>query len=228
MFSSREEEQLSKPGTLLSTLSKLPEQPARQQPASRDTDPEYSGRSDRFLLSDPIMMSNLSTASSDPGGACNLQPEESRSSSFSKPRQLPSAAVSGPEKDEVPQPDQSSYQSVSSSWDAADVRTHEIHLTSDPSFELGNAVDPRDGGSICRTLPLAPPDLSGERPSREAGSSMQPNGPWNPLAPPRDSGHNASQPRGDGAEDASPYLGLAMAVAFFSIVGLMLYKHLNN
>ncbi|XP_014452589.2 mitochondrial antiviral-signaling protein [Alligator mississippiensis] len=228
VFSSREEEQLSKPGTLLSTLSKLPEQPARQQPASRDTDPEYSGRSDRFLLSDPIMMSNLSTASSDPGGACNLQPEESRSSSFSKPRQLPSAAVSGPEKDEVPQPDQSSYQSVSSSWDAADVRTHEIHLTSDPSFELGNAVDPRDGGSICRTLPLAPPDLSGERPSREAGSSMQPNGPWNPLAPPRDSGHNASQPRGDGAEDASPYLGLAMAVAFFSIVGLMLYKHLNN
>ncbi|XP_019408900.1 PREDICTED: mitochondrial antiviral-signaling protein [Crocodylus porosus] len=227
VFSSREEEQLSKPGTLCSTLSELPEQPACQQPSSRDTDPEYSGRSDRFLLSDPIMMSNLSTASSDPGGACNLQPEESHSSSFSKPRQLPSTAVSGPEKDEVPQIGQSTYRSVSSSWDAADVRTHEIHVMNDPDVELEDAVDPRD--SACRTSPAsASPDLSGGRPSHEAGSSMQPSGPWSPMAPPRDSGHNANQPRGDGAEDASPYLGLAMAVAFFSVAGLMLYKHLNN
>ncbi|XP_019381993.1 PREDICTED: mitochondrial antiviral-signaling protein [Gavialis gangeticus] len=229
VFCSREEEQLSKPGMLCSTHSELPEQPACRQPSSQDTDPEYSGRSDRFLLSDPIMMSSLSTTSSDPGGACNLQPEESRSSSFSKPHQLPSAAVSGPEKDEVPQIGRSTYQSLSSSWDAADVRTHEIHVTNDPSLELEDAVDPRDRDSTCRTSPAsASPDLSGGRPSHEAGSSTQPDGPWSPTAPLRDSGHNANQPRGDGAEDASPYLGLAMAVAFFSVAGLMLYKHLNN
>uniref|UniRef100_A0A674HWB8 Caspase recruitment domain-containing protein n=1 Tax=Terrapene triunguis TaxID=2587831 RepID=A0A674HWB8_9SAUR len=128
-----EEVALSKPGVLISTGGV--EEPATRQPESPETNVQYSGRSDRFILSrecsqdsNPLMISESSS------------PEENHYSSRSDHRPQAWAASNGPRRDEATKTSRASLPPENSStWDSTAVGTHEVYVVECPSADLGEA-----------------------------------------------------------------------------------------
>ncbi|XP_074808016.1 mitochondrial antiviral-signaling protein isoform X2 [Natator depressus] len=209
VFSSEpdEEVELSKPGVLTSTGGV--EEPAQRQPESPETNVQYSGRSNRFFLSsecslgsNPLMISESSSACPSSSRAQRNQPEENHYSSQSD-HPLPSWATSnGPRRVEATKTSRASLLPESSStWDSTAVGTHEVHVVEYPGADLGEAPSLRVVASVY------------ENPS------------------PASSGSNINRPKRDSDGTSFPlkdYILPAAIAAFTSVVAFLFYKHLRN
>ncbi|CAM4551031.1 unnamed protein product [Lepidochelys olivacea] len=202
-----EEVELSKPGVLTSTGGV--EEPAQRQPESPETNVQYSGRSNRFFLSsectlgsNPLMISESSSACPSSSRAQRNQPEENHYSSQSD-HPLPSWATSnGPRRVEATKTSRASLLPESSStWDSTAVGTHEVHVVEYPGADLEEAPSLRVVASVY------------ENPS------------------PASSGSNINRPKRDSDGTSFPlkdYILPAAIAAFASVVAFLFYKHLRN
>ncbi|XP_043368685.1 mitochondrial antiviral-signaling protein isoform X2 [Dermochelys coriacea] len=202
-----EEVELSKPGVLTSTRGV--EEPAQRHPESPETNVQYSGRSDRFFLSskcsldsNPLMISESSSACPSSSRAERNQPEENHYSSRSDHPPPAWAATNGPRKDEATKNSRASLLPESSStWDSTAVETHEVHVVEYPGVDLGEAPSLRVVASVY------------ENPS------------------PASSGSNINRPKRDSDGTSFPlkdYILPAAIAAFTSVVAFLFYKHLRN
>ncbi|XP_008167836.2 mitochondrial antiviral-signaling protein isoform X1 [Chrysemys picta bellii] len=225
-----EEVVLSKPGVLISTGGV--EEPATRQPESPETNVQYSGRSDRFILSsecspdsNPLMISESSSACSSSSRAQRNQPEENHYSSRSDHRPQPWAAGNGPRRDEATKTSRACLPPENSStWDSTAVGTHEVHVVEHPSAELGEAPGLR---GVANAYENPSPASSGSL-RRLSGYS---DSPWNSEAPPGSSPQNDNRPRRDRDGTSFPlkdYILPAAVAAFTSVVAFLFYKHLRK
>ncbi|XP_050799307.1 mitochondrial antiviral-signaling protein isoform X1 [Gopherus flavomarginatus] len=225
-----EEVELSKPGVLISTGGM--EEPAKRQPESSETHVQYSGRSDRFVFSgecsqdsNPLMISESSSACSNSSRAQRNQPEENHYFSRSDHRPAAWAASNDPRRDEATKTSRASLPPESSStWDSTAVGTHEVHVVEYPSADLEEAPDLRVVANAY------------ENPSPASSGSLRrfseySNSPWNSEAPPESSPQNDNRPRRDSDGTSFPlkdYILPAAVAAFTSVVAFLFYKHLRN
>ncbi|XP_037754259.1 mitochondrial antiviral-signaling protein isoform X3 [Chelonia mydas] len=245
-----EEVELSKPGVLTSTGGV--EEPAQRQPESPETNVQYSGRSNRFFLSsecslgsNPLMISESSSACPSSSRAQRNQPEENHYSSQSD-HPLPSWATSnGPRRVEATKTSRASLLPESSStWDSTAVGTHEVHVVEYPGADLGEAPSLRDVASVYENPSPAssgwdsaavgthevhvveyPGADLGEAPSLRDVASVYEN------PSPASSGSNIKRPKRDSDGTSFPlkdYILPAAIAAFTSVVAFLFYKHLRN